>query len=913
MSFFSKFFKDPNQKVLAELRVVVEQINALEPEIEKLNDEQLAAQTQKFKNELENGKTLDDILPEAYATVREVSKRVMGMRHFDVQMMGGITLHRGQIAEMKTGEGKTLTSTLPIYLNALSGKGVHVITVNDYLAARDAVWMGQIFEFLGLTISCIQNQLTSFTYDKSHIANEEQKDEDRDENGNFKIVHDYLKPCSRQEAYTADIIYGTNNEFGFDYLRDNMAQNKEGLSQRHLAFALIDEIDSILIDEARTPLIISAPADDSTNMYSQFAQLVTRLKENEDYNIDEKMRSATLTEEGITKMEKALGVENIYVSGGIRMVHHLEQALKANTLFKKDKDYVVRDGEIIIVDEFTGRMMPGRRYSEGLHQAIEAKEGVTVQRESQTLAAITFQNFFRLYDKIGGMTGTAATEAEEFQNIYGLEVVVIPTNKPIARQDLADKIFKNESGKFSALVQTVKEVSEKGQPVLIGTVSIEKNELLAKLLKNAGVHCFTLNAKNHENEAAIVAEAGKKGAVTVATNMAGRGVDIKLGGANATAEQAQEIRDLGGLFVIGTERHESRRIDNQLRGRSGRQGDPGTSQFFISMDDDVMRIFGSDKMKAVMNRLGLPDDMPIENKFITRSIESAQKRVEGQNFDIRKHVLEYDDVLNKHRTTIYNQRREILNADSVKKQVLEMIDSEIEQVVSFHTAAELMEEWNIQEIIEVASTIFPMEEENKKEITNLLEANNGELNPVEIRTKIIETLTKRAHSIYNELETQINEVTLGQASMHQIERTILLRTYDTLWVEHLDAMRHLRIGIGLRGYGQRDPLVEYKKEAFRMFNELQNLIQRQVVYSIFKITFNHNIEQKSVMERKNVQMSGGEESGQFSSFKKNPYEKVQMAPQEIEGKERDADGNKVGRNDDCPCGSGKKYKKCCGK
>lgn len=913
MKFFNNLFGDPNKKVLQELENTVQAINALESEYEKLSDTDLASQTTKFKEELKNGKTLDDILPQAFAVVREVSKRVMGMRHFDVQLMGGITLHRGQIAEMKTGEGKTLTSTLAIYLNALAGEGVHVVTVNDYLAARDAVWMAQIFDFLGLTVSCIQNQLTSYIYDAQHVVNEEQKDKERDSKGNYKVVHDYLRQCSRQEAYNADIIYGTNNEFGFDYLRDNMSQKLDDVSQRKLSYAIIDEIDSILIDEARTPLIISAPADASTNLYGQFAQLVKNLEENTDYNIDEKMRSATLTEEGIKKMEKALGVDNIYVQGGIQMVHHLEQALKAQTLFTKDKDYVVQNGEIIIVDEFTGRLMPGRRYSEGLHQAIEAKEGVVVQRESQTLATITFQNFFRLYDKLSGMTGTAATEAEEFENIYGLEVTVIPTNKSIARQDLSDKIFKNEHGKFQALVQDVKELNKKGQPVLIGTVSIEKNELLAKLLMNAGVPCNTLNAKNHEKEAEIIAQAGKKGAVTVATNMAGRGVDIKLGGPEASQEEAQIIKDLGGLYVIGTERHESRRIDNQLRGRSGRQGDPGISQFYISMDDDVMRIFGSDKMKAVMGRLGLPDDMPIENKFITRSIESAQKRVEGHNFDIRKHVLEYDDVLNKHRTTIYTQRNKILSSESVKDIIIEMIEQEIEQVVSFHTAGEIVADWNIKEIIEVASTIFPMQDDDKQKIQSMINHQDESKTDVQVRTEIIELLIQRAHTIYNELQKQIEEVTLGQSSMHEIEKIILLRTYDTLWVEHLDAMHHLRVGIGLRGYGQRDPLVEYKKEAFRMFNELQNLIQRQVVYSIFKITFDHNIEQKSVMDRKNIQQSGGGEQKQFSEFKKNPYEKVAMEVQPVQGKERDDDGNKIGRNDLCPCGSGKKYKKCCGK
>jgi preprotein translocase subunit SecA len=886
MKFLQNLFKDPNQKVLDELRLKVEEINSLEPRFEALSDAELAAQTPAFKERLAQGETLDDILVEAFAVVRETSKRMMNMRHYDVQMMGGIVLHRGQIAEMRTGEGKTLTSTLPIYLNALAGKGVHVITVNDYLAARDAVWMGQIFDFHGLTISCIQNQMTSFIYDKNQVANEDQKDQTRDETGGFSIVHDYLRTITRQEAYKADITYGTNNEFGFDYLRDNMAQDTKQFVQRDLAFALIDEIDSILIDEARTPLIISAPAQQSAALYGQFATLVTTLVENEDYNIDEKMRSATLTEDGLQKMEQALGVDNLYAQGGVQLVHHLEQALKAQVLFTRDKDYVVRDNEIVIIDEFTGRMMPGRRYSEGLHQAIEAKEGVTVQRESQTLATITFQNLFRLYEKLGGMTGTAATEAEEFQNIYELEVVVIPTNKEIARIDLPDKVFKNESGKFTAIVAHVKELQKTGQPVLIGTVSIDKNEQLAQMLQKAGIKCQTLNAKNHEQEAQIIAQAGKRGAVTVATNMAGRGVDIVLGGNPSTKEETQAIKDLGGLFVIGTERHESRRIDNQLRGRAGRQGDPGNTQFFISMDDEVMRIFGSEKMKAVMDRLGLPDDMPIENKFISRSIESAQKRVEGHNFDIRKHVLEYDDVLNKHRSTIYTQRKEVVESDNVRQTIMDMIENEIEQVVSFHTANEAVADWNIKEILEVAQTIFAVSDEMKAEIEAV--PHNMEKPVVELRTEIIEILVKQAHALYEDMEQQVTELSAGTATMHEIEKSILLRTYDTLWVEHLDAMHHLRIGIGLRGYGQRDPLVEYKKEAFRLFTELQNLIQKQVVYLIFKITFSRAEEQAppSVIEQQQAKIAGS-------------------APAEQKGK--------VGRNDECSCGSSKKYKKCCGK
>lgn len=899
MSFLSRFFKDPNKKVIDGLLKTVEEINGLSDRYKNMSDDSLRSETERFKKLISDGATLDSLLPEAFASVREAAFRTLGMRHFDVQLMGGIILHRGQITEMKTGEGKTLTSTLAIYLNALNGRGVHVVTVNDYLAARDSVWMGQIFDFLGMRVSCIQNQLVSFIYDKNHVQSEEDKDAIRDEQGSFKIVHDYLRPCSRKDAYQVDIIYGTNNEFGFDYLRDNMAQNIEEVSQRDLAYAIIDEIDSILIDEARTPLIISAPAEQSASLYSQFSVLVHQFKEHEDYNIDEKMRSATLTEGGIRKVESSLGVDNLYVSGGIRLVHHLEQALKAYTLFKRDIDYVVQEGQIIIVDEFTGRLMPGRRYSEGLHQAIEAKEGVEVQRESRTLATITFQNLFRLYEKLGGMTGTAATEAEEFQNIYGLEVVTIPTNREMSRIDLPDKIFKNESGKFNAIVETVKELHKKGQPVLIGTVSIEKNENLSSLLHKSGVPHQILNAKNHEREAEIIAQAGKKGAVTVATNMAGRGVDIVLGGNPCLNEESLAVKSLGGLYVIGTERHESRRIDNQLRGRSGRQGDTGTSQFYISMDDDVMRIFGSDRMKSVMNTLGLPDDMPIENKFITRSIESAQKRVEGHNFDTRKHVLEYDDVLNKHRTTIYQQRKDILTKDDLSTIILDMIEREVEQVVSFHTAGDTVDTWNIKEITEVLGTILPLTEEDKKIILSFIENGRSEKSDVEMRTALIDFVIEKIKKVYKSMGEKIQEMSLGVATMSNVEKTILLRTYDTLWVEHLDAMHHMRIGIGLRGYGQRDPLVEYKKEAFRMFSELQNLIQKQITYSIFKISFEHRVKEESADASAVV--------ASIKKMEKNPYEHIQMSSSVHDSKKE-----KVGRNELCSCGSGKKYKRCHG-
>ncbi|MFH1142283.1 MAG: preprotein translocase subunit SecA, partial [Candidatus Uhrbacteria bacterium] len=644
-----KIFGDPNKKVLAELEARVVEISALEPKVKAMSDDEILARSNELRKEVENGKNLDEILIEAFALVRETAWRQLGQRHYDVQLMGGIALHRGGISEMRTGEGKTLTATAPVYLNGLTGKGVHVVTVNDYLAKRDMVWMGQIYHALGLSVGCIQHE-GGYVYDPSFKAqegSEEEKelDAERDTTGSFKVEVDYLRPVSRKEAYEADVTYGTNNEFGFDYLRDHMVSSFDDMVQRKdLYYSIVDEVDSILIDEARTPLIISAPDIEATDQYFKFAKLVEILNENEHYNIDEKARTAVLSAEGIAKLEKALNVENLYVEGGIQTIHHIEQALRANTLFKRDRDYVVQNGEVIIVDEFTGRLMVGRRYSEGLHQAIEAKEGVDIKRESRTLATITFQNYFRMYEKLAGMTGTAATEAEEFSKTYDLEVTSIPTNKPDQRKDLSDRVYKSELGKFKAVVQEVKRLQEEGHPVLIGTVSIDKNQILANLLAKEGVKHQLLNAKNHEAEAEIIAQAGKPGAVTVATNMAGRGVDIILGGNPPDKNLAEQIKSTGGLHVIGTERHESRRIDNQLRGRAGRQGDPGTTQFYVSLEDDLMRIFASDKVKAMMDRLGVPEDMPIENRMVTSSIEKSQHRVEGHHFDMRKHILEYDDV-----------------------------------------------------------------------------------------------------------------------------------------------------------------------------------------------------------------------------------------------------------------------------
>jgi len=970
MGVLTKIFGDPNEKVIKQIQPIVDKINGLEEKFRKMSDEELKRMTEEFKDRLVNlpippsghpsreETILDEILPEAFAVVREASRRVLGMRHFDVQLIGGIVLHRGQIAEMKTGEGKTLVATLPLYLNALTGKGVQLVTVNDYLSRVGAGWMAPIYHFLGLTTGVIIHDI-AFIYDPDY-ADDSQYDK--------RLKH--FRKIERKEAYRCDILYGTNNEFGFDYLRDNMVPSLDSMVQRDLNYAIVDEVDSILIDEARTPLIISAPAEESTDKYFQFAQLVQRLKENDpedesiegDYNIDEKMRAATLTETGIKKMEKWLGVDNIYAEGGMRDVHHIEQALKAQVLFKRDRDYVVKDGEVIIVDEFTGRLMPGRRYSEGLHQAIEAKEGLEIQRESQTLATITFQNYFRMYKKLAGMTGTAVTEAEEFHKIYDLETVVIPTNKPMIRKDLNDLIYRTEKGKFQAVIREVKEKNKKGQPILIGTISIEKNELLAGMMEREGLRPQVLNAKNHLKEAQIISQAGKLGAITIATNMAGRGVDIILGGNPPDKEEQKKVKELGGLHVIGTERHESRRIDNQLRGRAGRQGDPGSSQFYVSAEDDLMRIFGGDRMKKLMTTLRVPEDMPIENKLISRSIESAQRKVEGNNFDIRKHLVEYDDVINKHREAIYRRRREILeiaekelkkgredekgglkdpksqisnserdqnNQDSKQLSdiILDMVENEIEQVISFHTADDNIKNWNIEEIYETASTIFSVDKNLKIDLEKLA-GTNDKLDKVKARTAIIEHLFKLAQAKYQNMIEGVKGLGIEWTD---VEKSILIRSIDTLWVEHLEAMAHMRQGIGLRGYGQHDPLVEYKKEAYRLYSELNSLIQKQVVYSIFKIGDLRESQAKAfqapgladrakqfnapakTMDSNTSSFSGfkpAEAGGVSSSMAKasEANKTIDMVKEKV----KNAEGKKVGRNDPCPCGSGKKYKKCCG-
>ena len=873
-----KLFGGPERQ-LKKIKPIVEEINQLESGLEKLSGEQLKAKTVGFKKKLREGKSLDDILPEAFAVVREAIKRTQGLRLFDVQLMGGIVLHQGKIAEMKTGEGKTHTSTLAIYLNALRGKGVHLITVNDYLAKRDTNWMGPIYHFLGLSVGCIQHD-QAFIYEPKVVDSDE-----------VSVEMENLKPVPRREAYLADITYGTNNEFGFDYLRDNMVQNLNQCVQRELNFAIVDEVDSILIDEARTPLIISAPDTESTQLYKQFASIVPRLKENEDYNVDEKMKAVALTDDGISKVEKILGIGNIYEVGKISYVHNLEQALKAHILFKRDRDYVVRDGEVIIVDDFTGRLMPGRRYSEGLHQAIEAKENVQVQRESRTLATITFQNYFRMYEKLAGMTGTAVTSAEEFSKVYNLEVVEIPTNKPMIRKDLPDVVYKTESGKFKAVIEEIKRRNKKGQPILVGTIAIEKSEVLSEMLSRDGVSHEVLNAKNHEREAAIIAKAGQRGSVTIATNMAGRGTDIKLG---------EGVTALGGLHIIGTERHEARRIDNQLRGRSGRQGDPGSSQFYVSLEDELMRRFGGDKMKNIMDRMGLPEDQPIENKMISKSIESAQSKIEGFNFDVRKHVLEYDDVMNKQREVIYKKRKEILSLESIKDMILNIIEEDIEQIVGVHTTG-VVEDWNTEEIAENVNAIFPLKEGVHKKLLDIKRSKDEVSDPQRIG-KMIEYLKGLAKEAYNKKEQEITP-----EIMRQIEKAVYLRAIDTFWMNHLSDMDYMREGIGLRGYGQRDPLVEYKKEGYLLFQNLLGSIRAAVVNTIFKVGVvrEESAPQKSILENAKYQGSKGQPA-QFGAVKSERESKGSSQQPIINKRE-------VGRNDPCPCGSGKKYKKCCGR
>ena len=850
MSIFTKIFGDPNEREVKKVLPIIEKINELEPAIEKLEDKKLAEKMKKLKQSLINGKTKEEILPEVFVLVREAAKRTLHQRHFDVQLMGGIFLHQGKIIEMKTGEGKTLSSTCPICLNALQGKGVHVITVNDYLARRDTVWMGQIYNFLGLSVGCIIHE-QAFLYDPNYKVEEENEEEERDEErdllGSFKVVQSYLRPVTRKEAYQADITYGTNNEFGFDYLKDNLVYDKNEMVQRGHYYAIVDEIDSILIDEARTPLIISAPSGESADLYYQVARLIKELIPNEDWTVDEKMHASFLTEHGQNKLIGRLG-KDPWANSEITLIHHIEAALDAETLFKRDKDYIVKNGKVIIVDEFTGRLMPGRRWSDGRHQAVEAKEYISghpeieIKKESQTMATITFQNYFRFYKKLAGMTGTAATSAEEFYKVYNLETVVAPTNKPMIRKDLPDRIYRTEKAKFNAIVEEVKLRNEKGQPVLIGTPSVEKNEIIGEMLERNGIETEILNAKNHEREGEIIAQAGRVGAVTLATNMAGRGVDIVLGGNPINEDEQKKIIELGGLYVLGTEHHEARRIDNQLRGRSGRQGDPGTSQFFVSLEDDLMRIFGGEKLSNMMKFLNVPEDVPIENKLVSKSINSAQQKVEGMNFDSRKHLLEYDDVLNKHRETIYRKRKEILtmNSKNLKNEILKMVDEELSKIVASYTINDDESSWDIKGVVNMVRNIFPVPENLLKTLLEIRHQAGDRYHDVYVRDRMIKYLFELAKEAYNDLEKKVNEksekMRLNDSNFFsKMVRTIILRSIDIYWVGHLEILENLKGGIGLRAYGQNDPLVAYKKESFKKFSKFLDVVRHQVVYSIYKI------------------------------------------------------------------------------
>ncbi|TYO98240.1 protein translocase subunit secA [Geothermobacter ehrlichii] len=890
-SLIKKIVGSKNDRELKRLQPLVDRINALEPQIQGLSDEQLRGRTAEFRQRLDNGESLDDLLPEAFATVREAAVRVLGMRHFDVQLIGGMVLHQGKIAEMKTGEGKTLVATLPSYLNALTGRGVHVVTVNDYLARRDAEWMGQVHRFLGLSVGCIVHGLTE---------------------------------KERQQAYGCDITYGTNNEFGFDYLRDNMKFALEDYVQREHHYAIVDEVDSILIDEARTPLIISGPSETSSELYYMVNRIIPRLKQGEviehrdgkigqarkeytgDYTIDEKSKTATLTEEGVAKVEKMLGVQNLYDPSNIELLHHVNQALKAHTLFKRDVDYVVKDGEVQIVDEFTGRLMPGRRWSDGLHQAIEAKEGVKIESENQTLATITFQNYFRMYEKLAGMTGTADTEAAEFNEIYKLDVVVIPTNRPMIRIDQSDVIYKTEKEKFAAVIEDIVQRHDKGQPVLVGTISIENSERLSEMLKKRGVPHNVLNAKHHEKEAFIVAQAGRKGAVTIATNMAGRGTDIVLGGnpemlarqqaQNADdfetayqealehfrpicAREKEEVLAAGGLYILGTERHESRRIDNQLRGRSGRQGDPGESRFYLSLEDDLLRIFGSQRVAFVMDKLKIPEGEPIEHPMISRAIENAQKKVEAHNFEIRKHLIEYDDVMNRQREVIYQQRREVLAGENIR----ETIDGIIEEIVldmvaTFCPEKTAPEDWNWSSLLEDCFNQFYFRPELPEPTPSLTQR--------ELEEMLIAQVKARLDQRSEEMTPEVFE---------HLMKVLLLQAIDAKWKDHLLSIDYLKEGIGLRGYGQKNPKEEYKREAYQLFMDMMGRIRQEVVQMLFRVQLVREeeverLEQEERQQRLAIGRAGG--APQARSPKVNP--------------------EKIGRNDPCPCGSGKKYKKCCG-
>lgn len=892
--FLSKLL-DSNEKEINRLKALVGEINAREPEAQKIKDSAFAKKTAEFKERLRNGQTLDDILPEAYAVVREAARRTIGERHYDVQLMAAIVLHQGKVAEQKTGEGKTLSATPALYLNALSGRGAHLVTVNDYLARRDAGWMAPIYHTLGLSVSAMISE-QSFLYDPDYT----------DPSANdWRLQH--LKPVSRKEAYLADITYGINSEFGFDYLRDNMVSDMSQLVQRDYHFAIIDEVDSILIDEARTPHIISAPAEEATSKYYDYAKLIDKLTKETDYSIDEKLRTAHLTDHGILKVEKMLGLGNIYESS-FETVHHIEAALKARALYHREKEYIVKDGQVVIVDEFTGRLLSGRRFSEGIHQAIEAKEGVAIQQESKTLATVSLQNYFRMYEKLAGMTGTASTEAEEFKKIYNLEVVVMPTHRAQVREDAPDMVYKTTRAKYAAIVADIIEHHKSGQPVLVGTTSIDKNEIISEALKRKGVPHEVLNAKNHLREAMIISEAGKLGAVTVATNMAGRGVDIILGGPKkekweyayekewekdlaAWKKSHEAVREAGGLYVIGTERHESRRIDNQLRGRSGRQGDPGASRFYVSLEDDIMRLFGGDQVSRLMDVFKLPEDVPLEHPMVSRALEQAQMKVEGFHFDNRKHLVDYDDVLNKQREIVYRRRRRVLEGESQKEAILKKITNEVTLLAGVHGG----ESGNIdrEKIIQEFVSIIPFDPASAEQLVK-------QLQQMHTTADISDFLTKLAEDAYGKREAQ-----MSPEVMRQVERWVSLQVVDSLWMNHLDAIDDLREGIGLRGYGQRDPLVEYKNEAFSMFEQLLTGIDSEIAHRIFKVQ---------------VQLAPHQHNEQLKNTNNSKPEPVLPLPMQTKRMQTNAPKSevskgpaiaaKLGRNDPCPCGSGLKYKKC---
>jgi len=884
----NKFF-DSNEKEINKLKPIVSEINSFEEKFKKLKDKEFPKKTAEFKERISSGESLDILLPESFALVREASKRSIGQRHYDVQLMAAIVLASGKIAEQKTGEGKTLSSIPALYLHSLTGRSVHLVTVNDYLARRDAGWMGPVFNFLGVSVSSIIND-ASFIFDPEFVNKDVQDP---------RLSH--LRPITRKEAYKTDVTYGINSEFGFDYLRDNMAQDIEETVQRGYYYAVVDEVDSVLIDEARTPHIISAPDESPTQKYYEYAKLIDKLNPDIDYKIDEKLRTAHLTDHGIGKIEKLFGVSNIYEKD-FNTVYHLEAALKARTLFKKEKDYIVKDNQVILVDEFTGRLMMGRRLSEGLHQALEAKEQVPIQRESKTMATVSLQNYFRMYERLAGMTGTAVTEAREFHKIYDLSVTVIPTNSPMIRRDNQDLVYKSGRAKLSAVASEIERAHKTGQPVLVGTTSIDKNELISELLRRRGIRHEILNAKNHEQEARIISRAGEKGAVTVATNMAGRGVDIILGGENPKPKEHNEVVKLGGLYVIGTERHESRRIDNQLRGRSGRQGDPGSSRFFVALDDEIMRLFGGDTISNVMTRFNMPEDVPLQHMIVSKAIEQAQTKVEGFNFDIRKHLVDYDDVLNKQREIIYKRRRRILEADlmdSLEKEIIEKIDIFIATIVNLNGNQISDNAKSIDEkIIDDFTTIIPFDDNSKKQLAKQLET-------VSSMEQKINFLTDIAHDIYIQRKKQ-----LGEEMMTQIERYVMLSVSDTLWMEHLDAVENLRGGIGLRGYGQRDPLVEYKNEAYIMFDQLINAIDDEIVHRIYKIQIQQSPQMhqhRHMTEQPAGAAVGISETSNVPAISdKRPFASAQ-------GRHTTSslgDKKKLGRNDPCWCSSGKKYKKC---